>query len=191
MNMYRPSIENAKYAVRILLQYIGEDPDRPGLLETPARVVRAYDEMFSGYKADPKIKVFPDEVISCNEMIVCRDIEFTSMCEHHLLPFRGVAHIGYIPKDNRIIGLSKLARILDVYSRRLQVQERLTQQIADRLAEAVDPLGVGVMIESQHFCMVCRGVRKQNSSMITSKLLGVFLDDPKVRQEFFSLVGPR
>lgn len=189
--LHRPSRAEAEEAVKTLLGYLGEDPTRGGLLETPARVIRAYDEMFAGYTADPKIKVFQDRATICNEMVVCRDIEFYSTCEHHMLPFHGVAHIGYIPRDNRIIGLSKLARILDVYSRRLQVQERMTHQVAEALNAAVSPLGVGVMVEAKHFCMVCRGARKQNSSMITSKLTGVFMEDSKVRQEFLSLVSQR
>lgn len=174
-------------AVKTLIDYLGEDPDRPGLAETPKRVVKAYDEMFSGYFDDPRIKTFDTESIEYNEMIVCRNIEFYSFCEHHMLPFFGTAHIGYIPSKDRIIGLSKLARILDVYAKRLQVQERLTYQIAEALNEALDPLGVAVAIEAKHFCMVCRGVRKQRSSMITSKLTGEFLSEARVRQEFFSL----
>jgi len=185
--MSKPTRDEAEQAVRVLLSYIGEDPDRPGLLETPGRVIRAYSEMFSGYHSDPKIKLFQDDETVCNEMVISRDIEFYSTCEHHMLPFHGVAHIGYIPNDNRIIGLSKLARILDVFSRRLQVQERLTHQVAQSLWQAVEPKGVGVVVEARHFCMVCRGARKQNSTMVTSNMMGVFLTIPEVRSEFLRL----
>lgn len=182
----KPDITEVHHAIRTLILFMGDDPNRPGLIDTPDRVARSYAEMFSGYSDDPKIKVFQDAETRCDEMVVSKNIEFFSFCEHHLLPFFGVAHIGYIPKDDRIIGLSKLARILDVYARRLQVQERLTHQVARALEGAIDPLGVGVVIEAKHFCMVCRGARKQNSSMVTSKLTGVF-SKGKVRREFLNL----
>lgn len=170
-----------------LLQYIGENPQREGLLETPARVIKAYDEMFSGYKTDPKsiIKVFEED--SCDEMVLLRNIEFYSVCEHHMLPFFGTAHVAYIP-NGKIVGLSKLARLVDIFSRRLQVQERLTTQITETLDELLQPAGSACVMEAQHFCMLCRGVRKQNSSMVTSSLTGAFRQ-PAVRAEFFSMVN--
>lgn len=170
-----------------LLQYIGENPQREGLLETPARVIKAYDEMFSGYKTDPKsiIKVFEEG--ACDEMVLLKNIEFYSVCEHHMLPFFGTAHVAYIP-NGKIVGLSKLARLVDIFSRRLQVQERLTVQITETLDELLQPAGSACVIEAQHFCMLCRGVRKQNSSMVTSSLTGAFRQ-PAVRAEFFSMVN--
>ncbi len=174
-------------AVRILLEYLGEDPDREGLVETPKRVIKAYEEMLSGYTQDPKdlIKTFKDGV--CDELVILKDIGFNSLCEHHVLPFSGVAHVGYIP-NKEIIGLSKLARIVDLYSKRLQVQERLGVQITKALMEFLKPKGCGCIIKANHSCMSCRGVNKQNSTMITSSLEGVFKTDPKTRSEFLELV---
>ena len=168
-----------------MLQYIGEDPNRSGLLETPARVVRAWNEMFAGYKEDPSklFKVFDD---TSDEMVICRNIEFCSFCEHHLLPFTGRAHVAYIP-NGRVIGLSKLARLVDLYARRLQVQERLTSQITAALDQYLSPLGSACIIEAEHHCMRCRGVGKQHSSMITSSLTGV-MREQATRSEFLSLV---
>lgn len=174
-------------AIRTILQYIREDPDREGLKETPARVVRSYGELFAGYRQDPAdvFKVFEDG--ACDEMVVLKGIELTSVCEHHMLPFLGVAHIAYIP-NKKIIGISKLARLLDIYARRLQVQERLTVQVTSALDQYLSPLGSACVIEAKHLCMVCRGVQKQHSTMITSSLTGVFRDKPEVRSEFFNLV---
>lgn len=169
-----------------ILQYIGEDVDREGLLETPERVVRSYSEIFSGYKQDPAavLKTFVDG--ACDEMVVLKDIEFYSTCEHHMQPFFGKAHIAYIP-DGKVIGVSKLARLLEVYSRRLQIQERLTEQVTLALEDHLKPKGAACVIEAKHFCMVCRGVQKQNSVMVTSSLRGVFRE-PAVRQEFLNFI---
>lgn len=174
-------------SIRNLLRYIGENPDREGLLETPDRVLRSYSELFSGYHQNPAsvLKTFEDG--ACDEMVVLRDIEFWSCCEHHLLPFFGRAHIAYLP-NGKIVGLSKLARLLEVYSRRLQVQERLTTQITEALDKHLHPLGSACVIEAKHLCMICRGVQKQQSTMITSSLTGAFREKPEVRGEFFQLV---
>lgn len=172
--------------IRRILQYIGEDVDREGLKETPDRVVKSYAELFSGYKEDPAdhLKVFEEG--ACQEMVLLKDIEFYSHCEHHMLPFFGKAHIAYIP-DQRVIGVSKLARILDVFTRRLQIQERICQQVTEALEMNLRPKGAACILEAVHFCMVCRGVQKQNSKMVTSSLKGAFLE-PAVRQELLSLI---
>lgn len=172
-----------------MLEYIGEDPSREGLKETPERVVRSWDELYSGYKVDDEgianlLKTFQDG--STDQMVVEKGIPFFSNCEHHLQPFRGVVHIGYIPQG-KIVGLSKLARLTEVFARRAQVQERMTQQIAQALHDHLKPQGVGVVVEAEHFCMSCRGVRKPGVMTITSYLEGVFRDGP-VRAEFLSLV---
>ena len=173
--------------VRRQLELLGEDPSRPGLVRTPHRVARSMAWLTRGYEVDLKEAVgqgtFDDEH---DNMIMVRDIELYSMCEHHLLPFFGKAHIAYIP-NGRILGLSKLPRIVDMYARRLQVQERLTGEIADAIQESVNPIGVGVVIEAAHLCMMMRGVEKQNSMTITSALLGAFRDDAKTRDEFLRL----
>jgi len=173
--------------VRRLLEYIGEDPKREGLLETPNRVIRSYETLFGGYKQKPEdvIKVFEDD--TCDEMVLLKNVEFTSTCEHHILPFFGKAHIAYIP-DGRVIGISKLARILEIYARRLQIQERIGQQITDCLMQFLKPKGAACVLEAQHACMVCRGVQKQNSVMMTSSLTGVFLEHAQTRSEFFSMI---
>lgn len=178
--------EAAEEAVKSLLRYIGEDLNREGLKETPARVVRSYRELFSGYDQDPAslLKTFEDG--ACDEMVLLKGIELVSFCEHHMLPFLGEAHIAYIP-DKRIVGVSKLARLLEVYSRRLQVQERLTTQITEALDLHLKPLGSACVIEAQHLCMVCRGVQKQHSKMITSSLTGVFRKQ-EVRSELLQLL---
>lgn len=172
--------------VRRILEYIGEDPHREGLKETPDRVVRSYSEIFGGYGQDPGsvLKTFEDD--TCDEMVILRDIEFYSVCEHHMQPFFGRAHISYIP-NGRVVGISKLARLLEVFSRRLQIQERLCEQITGALMENLKPKGAACVLEAQHFCMVCRGVGKQNSKMITSSLKGAFLE-PAVRAEFLSMI---
>ncbi len=169
-----------------LLEYIGEDPMREGLKETPARVARAYGEMFSGYKVDPAsvFKVFQDG--ACDEMVLLKDIQFTSFCEHHMLPFVGTATIGYIP-NGLIIGVSKLARLLEIYSKRLQVQERLTVQITNDLERYLAPKGAACLIKAQHLCMSCRGVNKTGSTMVTSSLTGAFRIDHQTRSEFMQL----
>jgi GTP cyclohydrolase IA len=174
-------------AVRRLLLYVGEDTDREGLQETPHRVVSSYSELFAGYHTDPHdiLKVFEDD--SSDEMVVLRDIEFYSMCEHHILPFFGKAHVAYIP-DGRVVGISKLARAVDLYARRLQIQERLCQQVTSLLDEVLKPKGSACLLEAQHLCMLSRGVGKQNSVMISSSLTGAFQTEEATRNEFLSLV---
>jgi GTP cyclohydrolase I len=175
--------------IRQLLSAMGENPRRAGLIKTPARVRRAYEFLMQGYSQDPdailKSAVYTEE---CNHMIIVRDIEVYSMCEHHLLPFFGRCHIGYIAK-NKVYGVSKLARLVDCFARRLQVQERLTQQIAASLEKPIDAQGVGVVIEAQHLCMMMRGVQKQNSRMVTSAMLGCFRKEQSTRMEFLNLIG--
>jgi GTP cyclohydrolase I len=173
--------------LREILRRIGEDPAREGLLETPARIIRSWKELYGGYEQEPETVLrtqFQAEEYS--EMVLLRDIEFQSMCEHHLLPFQGKAHIAYLPA-HKIVGLSKLARLVEIYARRLQVQERLTQQIATQLQEHLQPNGVAVLIEASHQCMSCRGVRKQGGKMITSSFLGGF-QEKETRAEFLALV---
>jgi GTP cyclohydrolase I len=174
--------------VKAILELIGEDPSREGLAKTPARVARAYRYLTRGYAEDPKAVIngalFVEEY---SEMILCRDIDFFSLCEHHLLPFFGKAQVAYIPKSH-IIGLSKLARLVEVYARRLQVQERMTTQIATTLMEELDALGVGVVLKAEHLCMRMRGVEKQNSVVVTSAMLGTFRTHQATRQEFMTLL---
>lgn len=179
--------EIARNHLRDLLEYIGEDPDREGLLETPDRIVRSWKHLFSGYNKDPAdiLTVFDAE--GYDQMVLLKEITFYSSCEHHWLPFIGKAHVAYIP-DEKIIGISKLARIVEIYARRLQVQERMTEQIADCIVEHLNPLGVGVVVEGQHLCMQARGVEKQHSVMATSALRGVFKNDPGTREEFMRLI---
>ena len=174
--------------VRLILKALGEDPDREGLVKTPQRVAQALTFLTQGYQQDPA-KVINDALFTedYEEMIVQRDIDFYSLCEHHLLPFFGRAHVAYIP-HHKIVGISKLARLVDVYARRLQVQERLTNQIANTIMEKLDPLGVAVVIEAEHLCMRMRGVEKQNSMIITSTLLGAFRTRQETRNEFMTLI---
>ena len=175
--------------IRQLLSAIGENPRRHGLIKTPARVERAYEFLMQGYAQDPdkilKSAIYAEE---CNHMIIVRNIEIFSVCEHHLLPFFGKCHIGYIAK-NKVYGVSKLARLVDCFARRLQVQERLTQQIAASLEKPINAQGVGVVIEAQHLCMMMRGVQKQNSKMVTSAMLGCFRKEQSTRMEFLNLIG--
>jgi GTP cyclohydrolase I len=173
--------------IKELLLEIGEDPSREGLLKTPERVAKSYKTLFSGYNIDPAsiITVFDDE--KYDEMIVVKDIEFYSFCEHHMLPFFGKAHIGYIP-NGKIVGLSKIPRIVDIFSRRLQNQERITQQVATCLMDLLQPKGVGVVLESKHLCMMARGVEKQNSSVRTSMMKGLFRERDNTRAEFLELI---
>jgi GTP cyclohydrolase I len=175
--------------VRLILRHIGEDPEREGLKLTPTRVRHALDFLTRGYNEDPKIAingaVFSEE--EYQEIILCKDLDFYSLCEHHLLPFFGKAHLAYLP-NRRIIGLSKLARLVEIYARRLQVQERLTTQIAHTLMEELEPLGVAVVLEAEHLCMRMRGVEKQNSYVTTSAMLGVFRTHIETRQEFMNLL---
>ena len=176
-------------AVTEILHRLGEDPAREGLVKTPQRVARALEYLTKGYTEDPK-KVINGALFveDYSEMIVLRDIDFFSMCEHHILPFFGTAHVAYIPKHH-IVGISKLARLVEVYSRRLQVQERLTTQVANMLMDELDPLGVGVVLRAEHLCMRMRGVEKQNSVVVTSAMLGVFRTHQETRQEFMTLVN--
>ena len=174
--------------VRAILLALGEDPDREGLQKTPARVAAAWEFLTSGYREDP------DDIINgalfaedYQEMIVEKDIDFYSLCEHHMLPFHGKAHVAYIPR-NKIVGVSKLARLVDAYAHRLQVQERLTNQVAQTIMERIDPLGAGVVMEAEHMCMRMRGVQKQNSTIITSALLGAFQTQENTRSEFMNLI---
>jgi GTP cyclohydrolase I len=177
--------------VRSLLEKIDPDPEREGLARTPARVARALSFLTKGYAEDPRRVVngalFTEEY---SEMIVLKDIDFFSLCEHHILPFFGKAHVAYLP-NGRIVGISKLARLVEVYARRLQVQERMTNQIATTVSEQLDPLGVGVVLEAEHLCMRMRGVEKQNSVVVTSAMLGVFRDNETTRAEFMNLIGRR
>ena len=176
-------------AIRTLLAEIGEDPDRSGLVGTPDRVRRMYAELTEGYRTDPET-VLNDATfeVDYDEMVVVRDIEFYSLCEHHLLPFFGRAHVGYLPRG-RIIGLSKIPRVVDMYAHRLQVQERLTHQVAGFLMERLRPKGVGCVIEATHLCTVMRGVRKQEATMVTSSMLGTFRADARTRSEFLTFIG--
>lgn len=176
------------YEVKGLLLGIGEDPNREGLKDTPTRVARAYAEMFEGYSqnVEDHFKVFEVPAQEYDEMIISKNIPFFSTCEHHLLNFQGFAHIGYIP-DKKVIGLSKMSRILDVYAKRLQIQERIGKQVVDALMEHLQPLGAGCIIEASHLCMQCRGVKKAGSTMVTSALAGVFKNQ-STREEFLSLI---
>jgi GTP cyclohydrolase I len=176
-------------AVRMILEAVGEDPDREGLRETPKRVARMYDEVFEGLRQDPKkvLKVFKDE--GHEEMVLLKDIPFYSMCEHHLLPFAGHAHVCYIPSGDRLSGISKLARVVDVFAKRPQVQERLTAQVADTLMAELKPHGVLVVMEAEHYCMTMRGVRKAGSRLVTSAVRGALADNEITRKEALALIG--
>jgi len=182
--------EAALEAVRTLLRWVGEDPAREGLHDTPRRVVDAYLEYFRGYAEDPAryLERTFEQVGGYDEIVLLRDIPFVSHCEHHLAPIHGKAHVGYLPRD-RVVGISKLARVVHAFARRLQVQERLTAEIADCIATALEPLGVGVIVEATHGCMTCRGVETPGVIMTTSRMMGVFRDDEKSRQEFLQLAG--
>ena len=185
----RPSENEALAAVRTLIQWAGDDPDREGLLDTPRRVIKAYRELFSGYEADPRdylARTF-EEVAGYDELVILKDIRVVSFCEHHMLPFLGRAHVGYLPND-RVVGISKLARVVHGFARRLQIQEKLTAEIAEAIQDILKPKGVGVVIISEHSCMTMRGVNTPGSRLTTSSLLGDVRDDPRTRQEFFDLV---
>lgn len=188
--MSKPSREQAEEAVRTLLRWAGDDPEREGLLDTPGRVVRAYEEWFQGYDVDPLdyLKRTFEEVGGYDEMVVLRNIPFESYCEHHVAPIIGKAHVGYIPTD-RVVGISKLARVVHGYAKRLQVQEKLTAQIAQAIIEALQPQGVAVVIEASHQCMTTRGVHTHGVTMVTSQMLGLFRRDPRTRQEFLNMIG--
>lgn len=189
-HVHRPSRADAEAAVRTLLAWAGENPDREGLLETPRRVVRSFEELYAGYEMDPEAilaKTF-HEVDGYDEMVTVRDIRLESHCEHHMVPFIGHAHVAYLP-DKRIVGLSKIARVVEAFAKRLQVQERLTVQIADAIDRVLAPRGVAVVIEAEHFCMTTRGIRKPGALTVTSRMLGAFRDDPSTRREFLALIG--
>ncbi|MGO2958397.1 MAG: GTP cyclohydrolase I FolE [Acetobacter sp.] len=189
-NTDRPSRQDAERAVRTLLRWAGDSPDREGLQDTPARVVRAYEEFFEGYNTDPHTllqRTF-SEVEGYDEIVLLRDIRFESHCEHHLAPIIGRAHVAYLP-SKRVVGISKLARVVDAYARRLQIQERLTAQIANTINDVLKPKGVAVLIESAHECMTTRGVHRPGVSMVTSTMLGVFRDNSDTRQELLALLN--
>ena len=188
--MDKPTAKEAEDAVRTLIRWAGDDPGREGLLDTPARVARSYSELFAGYETDPRTyleRTF-EEVGGYDELVVLRDIRVVSFCEHHMLPVIGRAHVGYLP-SNRVLGISKLARVVNGFARRLQIQEKLTAEIAEAIQDILQPQGVGVVIEAEHSCMTLRGVNTPGSSLTTSKLLGVIRDDARTRQEFFRLAN--
>ncbi len=182
--------EDAEAAVRTLIQWAGDDPDREGVLGTPARVVRAYEEYFAGYQSDAAevLERTFNETDGYDEMVVLRDIDFESHCEHHMAPIIGKAHVAYLPR-NRVVGISKLARIVDIYARRMQIQEKMTTQIADIIDEVLKPAGVAVVVEASHHCMTTRGVHRPGTMMVTSRMLGGFRKDPKTRREFLTMIG--
>ena len=188
----RPTREQAEAAVRTLLAWAGEDPSREGLLDTPKRVVEAYGDWYSGYAEDPEefLRRTFEEVAGYDEMIVLRDIEFESHCEHHMAPIIGRAHVGYLP-DGKVVGISKLARVVETYARRFQVQEKMTAQIARCIEQVLQPRGVAVVVEAAHECMTTRGIHKRGVSMVTSKMLGAFRDDARTRGEFLDFIGKR
>lgn len=191
--MSKPTRDEAIGAVRTIIEYLGEDPDREGLAGTPDRVVRSWDRLYGGYQIDPSEVMRTDfSADGYGQMVLLRGVEFWSSCEHHMLPFYGCVSVGYLPGDSgRILGISKLARAVEVFARRLQIQERMTQQIADAVQDAVGARGVGVIVRAKHLCMVARGVEKQQSEMVTSALLGAFREFPAVRDEFLRLTGER
>ncbi|MCP3713652.1 GTP cyclohydrolase I FolE [Paraburkholderia sp. CNPSo 3274] len=186
----RPTRDQAEEAVRTLIRWAGDDPEREGLIQTPARVARAYREFFAGYESDPMqiLATTFSEVDGYDEMVVLKDIRFESYCEHHMVPIIGRAHVAYLP-EHRVVGISKLARLVDVYAKRLQIQEKMTVQIADALNTVLQPKGVAVILEAAHQCMSTRGVHKAGASLVTSRMLGAFRDDPSTRREFLSIVG--
>lgn len=187
--MKKPSREEAEKAVRVLLEWTGDNPDREGLIETPKRVVKAYEQFFEGYVQDPEevlMKTF-EEVEGYDEMVIVKDIRLESHCEHHMVPILGVAHVGYIP-NKRVVGISKLARIVDIFGKRLQTQETMTSQIANTIQKVLDPKGVAVVIDANHQCMSTRGVHKTTSSTVTSAMKGIFKENSVTRNEFLSFV---
>jgi GTP cyclohydrolase I len=188
-NKDRPARAEAEDAVRTLIKWAGDDPTREGLLDTPARVVKAYEEYFQGYNADPEdiLKRTFEEVEGYDEMVLLKDIRFESHCEHHMAGIIGKAHVAYLPK-NRVVGISKLARVVEVYAQRLQIQEKMTAQIANSINDVLQPEGVAVIIEAAHQCMTCRGVHKPGVTMVTSKMIGAFRDNDRTRREFLSMV---
>ena len=185
----KPTRDEAEAAVRTLLRWAGDNPDREGLLDTPSRVVRSYDEFFAGYEIDPVAlleRTF-DETDGYDEIVLLRDIRLESYCEHHMVPIIGRVHVAYLP-DRRVVGISKLARVVEAYGKRLQIQEKLTAQIANTINDVLQPRGVAVVIEAEHQCMSTRGVHKSGVSMVTSKMIGAFRDDPTTRRELLSMI---
>ena len=186
----RPSRDEAEEAIRTLIRWAGDNPNREGLVGTPARVARAYEEFFAGYKEDPLAVLGAtfEETGDYDDVVVLRDIRLESHCEHHIVPIIGKVHVGYLPKG-RVVGISKIARLVEVFAKRMQIQETLTTQIADTIADVLDPHGVAVVIEAAHQCMTTRGIRKPGVSMVTSRMLGVFREDANTRREFLSMIG--
>jgi len=186
----RPTRDEAEAAVRTLIRWIGEDPQREGLLDTPSRVARAFEEWFAGYAVDPEdvLRRTFEETDGYDEMVVLRDIRFESFCEHHMAPIIGTAHVGYLPK-RRVVGISKLARVVEAYAKRLQIQEKLTAQIANAIHGVLKPRGVGVVVTATHQCMTTRGVHQTGVSMVTSRMLGSFRTDATTRREFLAMIG--
>ena len=186
----RPSREEAEQAVRTLIQWAGDDPDREGLVETPARVVRSYEEYYAGYWEDPRdvLQRTFEETDGYDEIVLLRDVPFESHCEHHMVPIIGKAHVGYLPK-RRVVGISKLARVVEMYAKRLQIQEKLTAQVANAIDEVLQPEGVAVVIEAQHQCMTTRGIHKPGVAMVTSRMLGAFRSNSDTRREFLAMIG--
>jgi len=189
-NLERPSRKEAEDAVHTLLRWAGEDPSREGLTDTPKRVAQAYEDWFSGYREDPVqyLERTFEEVDGYDEMIVLRDISFESHCEHHMAPIIGKAHVGYLP-NNKVVGISKLARVVEAFARRFQVQEKMTAQIANCIQDVLKPKGVGVVIDATHQCMTTRGIHKSDVSMLTSQMLGSFRKDARTRDEFLRMIG--
>lgn len=183
----QPWYEKVRNSLCDIIEYIGDDPNREGLIETPDRVIKSWQTFFGGYNKNPAevMKVFEDD--TADELILVKDLAFTSFCEHHILPFIGVAHIAYLP-NKRVLGVSKLARVLEIYARRLQIQERLTQQVTKALDDHLDPLGAACVVEARHLCMSCRGVNQPGATMVTSSLTGEFMDNFQTRAEFFNLI---
>lgn len=190
LSVPKPTRAEAEEAVRTLIRWAGDDPEREGLLGTPDRVVRSYDEFFAGYQVDPielLARTF-EETDGYDEMVVLKGIRIESYCEHHMVPIIGKAHIAYLPR-NRVVGISKLARVAEVYAKRLQIQEKMTSQIANTIDEVLEPLGVAVVIEATHQCMTTRGIHKPGVTMVTSRMLGAFREDEKTRREFLAMIG--
>ena len=186
----RPTREQAEDAIRTLLRWAGDDPDREGLQDTPSRVVRSYEEIFKGYEADP-VEILErtfEETDGYDEMVLLRDIRFESHCEHHMAPIIGKAHVAYLP-GRRVVGISKLARLVEAYAKRLQIQEKMTAQIANAIRNVLQPSGVAVVIEASHQCMTTRGIHKPGALMVTSRMLGAFRDNPATRREFLAMIG--
>jgi GTP cyclohydrolase I len=188
----QPSREEAEAAVRVLLRWAGDDPTREGLRDTPSRVARAYTEWFAGYATDPEefLRRTFEETDGYDEMVVLRDVGFESMCEHHMAPIIGRVHVAYLP-HRRVVGISKLARVVEAYAKRLQIQEKMTAQIANTIEGVLKPKGVAVVVEATHQCMTTRGVHKTGVSMVTSRMLGAFRDDASTRREFLAMIGER